>query len=507
MASLQEKLALSLKELQILQNEDGFAVVQSTELTRTHLQRLVSNGFLQEVIKGWYISARPDRFVGDTTTWNASCWFFIRKYANKRFGTKWCLSPEQSLSFHGGDDLIPSQILIRTDRKTSNVVELLQNTSLMYYHAKIANPLQFDHRYGINIYSLDEALVECSPHYFQNCSINARICLSMIGDISDILKRLLSSGSSTKAARLAGAFRAVGNVSGADEIIGTMKRYGYDVRETNPFLGDDYGLPSFSAICHSPYRMRLQLLWNKMRPSVIKVFPKESGLPKNSNECINKIEKQYKTDAYNSLSIEGFQVSDELIKKVQSGSWNPNANDIDAGLINALAAKGYWLAYQSVVSSIKRTLSGEDAAGVFETDLSIWYQALFAPHVSAGLLSPSDTIGYRSSQVYINGSHHTPLSQGAVREAMPVLFELLKGEPSAAVRGVLGHFMFVYIHPYMDGNGRIARFLLNMQLVSGGYSWVTVPVERRQDYLNALERASVDSEISEFAEFIQSLNV
>jgi Fic family protein len=160
---------------------------------------------------------------------------------------------------------------------------------------------------------------------------------------------------------------------------------------------------------------------------------------------------------------------------------------------------------QSVVSSIKRILNGEGAADVFEADLSAWYQALFAPHVSAGLLNPSDTIGYRSSQVYIQGSRHTPLSPGAVREAMPVLFELLKNEPKAAVRAILGHFMFVYIHPYMDGNGRIARFLLNTQLISGGYPWVTVPVERRQDYMNALEKASADGEIDEFAEFIQSL--
>jgi Fic family protein len=87
---------------------------------------------------------------------------------------------------------------------------------------------------------------------------------------------------------------------------------------------------------------------------------------------------------------------------------------------------------------------------------------------------------------------------------MPVLFELLKQEPSAAVRAVLGHFLFVYIHPYMDGNGRIARFLMITQLISGGYPWVTVPVERRQDYMSALEKASVGEDVSEFAGLIGS---
>jgi len=39
------------------------------------------------------------------------------------------------------------------------------------------------------------------------------------------------------------------------------------------------------------------------------------------------------------------------------------------------------------------------------------------------------------------------------------------------VRAVLGHWLFGYIHPYPDGNGRMARFLMNVVLASGGYSW------------------------------------
>ena len=52
MATLQERLADSLKELQRLQNENGLAVIKSSDLSRTHLERLVTNGFIQEVMKG-----------------------------------------------------------------------------------------------------------------------------------------------------------------------------------------------------------------------------------------------------------------------------------------------------------------------------------------------------------------------------------------------------------------------------------------------------------------------
>jgi Fic family protein len=92
-----------------------------------------------------------------------------------------------------------------------------------------------------------------------------------------------------------------------------------------------------------------------------------------------------------------------------------------------------------------------------------------------------------------------------IREAMPVLFELLKNGSNAWVRAVLGHFVFVYIHPYMDGNGRIARFLMNTMLVSGGYGWTIIPIERRKEYMAALGKASVNEDITDFTLFLRCL--
>jgi len=90
----------------------------------------------------------------------------------------------------------------------------------------------------------------------------------------------------------------------------------------------------------------------------------------------------------------------------------------------------------------------------------------------------------------------------ALPDVMPVLFELLESEPEASVRAVLGHFVFVFIHPYMDGNGRMGRFLMNAMLASGGYPWTIIPVERRDEYMQALEKASVGQDIEIFAKFL-----
>ena len=88
---------------------------------------------------------------------------------------------------------------------------------------------------------------------------------------------------------------------------------------------------------------------------------------------------------------------------------------------------------------------------------------------------------------------------------MPVLFELIEKEEQACVRAVLGHFLFVYIHPFMDGNGRIGRFLMNVMLVSGGYPWTVIPIQKRETYMNALEKASVYQDIRPFADLIATL--
>jgi Fic family protein len=69
---------------------------------------------------------------------------------------------------------------------------------------------------------------------------------------------------------------------------------------------------------------------------------------------------------------------------------------------------------------------------------------------------------------------------------------------------VLGHFVFVYIHPYVDGNGRMGRFLMNVMAASGGYPWTIIPVERRDEYMAALE-SSVRQDIRPFAAFVGAL--
>jgi Fic family protein len=102
-------------------------------------------------------------------------------------------------------------------------------------------------------------------------------------------------------------------------------------------------------------------------------------------------------------------------------------------------------------------------------------------------------------------SMHVPLPPEAVRDAMPLFFELMAQESEPAVQAVLGHFVFVFIHPYMDGNGRLARFILNAALARGGWPWTVVTRESRHRYMAALEAASAHQDIKPFAKVISQL--
>jgi len=57
----------------------------------------------------------------------------------------------------------------------------------------------------------------------------------------------------------------------------------------------------------------------------------------------------------------------------------------------------------------------------------------------------------------------------------------------------------------MDGNGRMGRFLMNVMLAGGGYPWTVIPLQKRDNYMAALESASVEQNIAPFAMFLGHL--
>src|SRR5271167_1438420 len=177
MATPNEKLAESLDVLKALQ-EGGRRVFRSEELSRVHRERLVENGFLQEVMKGWLISASPSARMGDSTPWYASFWEFCARYCEERFGDQWHLSAEQSLWLHGERTVIPEQVVVCSPKGTNHTIKLLFGTSI--YDLRVTEmPAAADLvvRDGLRLFSPAAALVRVAESFFSRNPVETQVVL------------------------------------------------------------------------------------------------------------------------------------------------------------------------------------------------------------------------------------------------------------------------------------------------------------------------------------------
>ena len=203
MATLHEKLATSLEKLHNLQS-DGRHVFRSEAFPRVDRERLLDQGFLREVIKGWLISTSPGAAPGDTTLWFASFWEFCARYCDYRFGSDWHLSPEQSLLLHAEDTVIPTQVIIYSPQGGNNTIKLLFDTSLYDLKSKMPNAADLMVKDGLRLFKPAAALVRMSEDFMRRHPAEIHVVLAGIKDASEILGPLLEGGHTVVAGRLAG---------------------------------------------------------------------------------------------------------------------------------------------------------------------------------------------------------------------------------------------------------------------------------------------------------------
>ncbi len=494
-------LTAALKTLKRLQEKHN-GVVEASDF-KDDGQRLVliDMGFLRPVMKGWYICSSPSDNDGDTTAWYASFWAFVSGYLGKRFGKRYCLNPEASLMLHTVNTTVPRQVTCVTVDSGTSKVDLPFDTSLLVYPDKNRVPTARVEARGLQVWPVAEALCLAGPSFFVNNPREAEIALATIRNASELLPTLLAGDKLvTAAGRLAAAFEFVKRPDETERIRKAFAQFKVTLKLVNPFeLAEPTISPSKE---RSPYVLRLRSMWAGWRQDVIDVFPPAPGMENQSAGYLAQIDERYVSDAYNSLSIEGYRVTDELIERVARGDWHPDGDPESDKTRNALAARGYYQAFQAVKESIGKVLKKDNAGLVAKRDHHDWYAELFGPSVTAGIVEASQLAGYRRGPIFIRNSMHTPLPSDAILDSLEALWDLLEAEPEACVRAVLGHHLFVFVHPYYDGNGRIGRFLMNILLASGGYPWTVIRMSRRDAYMKALEAASVKGQITPLAEFI-----
>jgi hypothetical protein len=204
-------------------------------------------------------------------------------------------------------------------------------------------------------------------------------------------------------------------------------------------------------------------------------------------------------DAYHSSSIEGYRISMEEVSMLLGGAGA--GEEAIEDLRSKLAILGYGVAFDNLLARIEKGRGTVHLTGDLALDL---YVDLFAPSVEAGIVAAEELRGWRTGPVFIRDTLFVPPGPEKVPRMIDLVFdELREIDPSKGLlRAILTHLWFVWIHPFPDGNGRVARFLMNAALLGGGLPWLTIRVEQRSRYFAALRRAQLDDEYQPFARFI-----
>lgn len=110
---------------------------------------------------------------------------------------------------------------------------------------------------------------------------------------------------------------------------------------------------------------------------------------------------------------------------------------------------------------------------------------------------------YRDFPVFISGSRFPVTKPSAIQNEMKALIEWIEAKRKSyhpVEFAALLHKRFVFIHPFQDGNGRVARLLMNTALIQDGYLPTLIPPILRSEYITLLEKAHEDD--SPFLDFI-----
>lgn len=111
---------------------------------------------------------------------------------------------------------------------------------------------------------------------------------------------------------------------------------------------------------------------------------------------------------------------------------------------------------------------------------------------------------YRNENVIISGANHTPPNAIAIPQLMSdlIFWYNAKSDLHPLKKAVMLHSKFVNIHPFIDGNGRTSRLLMNLELIQSGYLPVIIENEQRFKYYELLDLAAVEGNYLPFIQFI-----
>lgn len=202
----------------------------------------------------------------------------------------------------------------------------------------------------------------------------------------------------------------------------------------------------------------------------------------NLNECQNEFVSKF---IFNSLSFETQNLTLEEVSKVVNGEHSSLEEKRVIGITN------YKKAIEFVINLAKNK---ED---LDENTLKDIHEVLM-DEVNVGGL-------YRNVDISIHGSNHTPPGHLKVYDRMKKYFDKINDYDDVITKATYSLLQLDKIHPFLDGNGKLARMVLNYHLIYGGLAPVIFPFEDKEHYFKCIEEFKVNKNIECFKEYLIKL--
>ena len=227
-------------------------------------------------------------------------------------------------------------------------------------------------------------------------------------------------------------------------------------------------------------------------------------------DVVGRVEQKLRIESnYHSNAIEGNQLTlgetRSLILHGLTAHGKPMRDHLDV--------QGHDDAIKAVEEAIK------EEHGLNEVFIRNLHRVLMKEPYEAEAIAPDGTLAKRRIAIgeYKTMPNNVKTSTGEtyyftppeqVRPEMTDLIDWYRAREAAGEHPIIiaatFHYRFVRIHPFDDGNGRMARLLMNMILVKHGYTVAIVAREKRDLYLEELERADRSEDLIQFIDFIAS---
>lgn len=491
---IEKKAKLWLKD----KLDEGRLVFDKSELDKLIYKYLKSNDLIVDLHSKYFFVKESD--LSPHEALKLYYWRILIQFLNLRFPSSsndpsWYLTGKYAYEFLGGSIKIPSlneQIIIQTQSQSNTTIKLLGDYELLVIQDQNfdAKTIVKNHIYGDDLFVLkpEYLIINSNPTQYQLYEESIVSYLKQkdfdTAYVEDFFKQ---NSSPILQARFIGALRQINEQILRIKLERVFNDYDYKISIENPF-SREYQLKKTDK---PVFVTRFSLSMKKAKEVL-----KSIQVPKRLSKKITAIEidKYSVEDAYHNLTIEGYDVTHELLKKIQTDY----TDDVDDNLRNISASKGF----MRVLNFIKSLTSINYE---FNQDLTeeLWKQ-LWSSSINAGVLK-SDINVYRNHMVSIKGSNSVPPSHEKIHYLLEEFYAEANDFDNGFLQGIFLHFFYVWIHPHSDGNGRISRFLMNLAFIGDKYRWLTIPCEDKRKYFAALEKSQLTDDISYFAQYIRSL--